>query len=124
MLVGFLHDSYLRCNDCLTGNEIFCEEREVYSQNNRDQAGFGSRAVWKAAFLFHAIPSVHAAPLMCAGTTVFNAMEMDGVRPTQRVGILGIDGPIDYLYVTTGTDQLGCLDGNSESDCVIKRISD
>lgn len=34
----------------------------------------------------------HAGPLMCAGITVFNALYTSGVRPTDRVAVVGIGG--------------------------------
>ncbi|KAF9223673.1 NADP-dependent alcohol dehydrogenase [Gyrodon lividus] len=86
---GYLHNSCLCRDKCFSANEIFCEARELYSETDTDQGGFRSHAIWKAAFLFHIpdiIPSLHAAPLMCAGSTVFNAMEMHGVHPTEHLG--------------------------------------
>lgn len=34
----------------------------------------------------------YAAPLMCAGITVFNAIYISNVRPTGRIGVVGIGG--------------------------------
>ncbi|KAF9243499.1 chaperonin 10-like protein [Melanogaster broomeanus] len=106
---GYLHNSCLHCDECLSGNEIFCKERELYGTHDTHQGGFGSHAIWKVAFLFHIpddIPSSHAAPLMCAGGTVFGAMEMHGVRPTERVGILGIGG-LGHLAIQFAA-KMGC----------------
>jgi NADPH:quinone reductase-like Zn-dependent oxidoreductase len=36
--------------------------------------------------------SADAAPLMCAGATVFNAIHAHGVEPAHRVGIVGVGG--------------------------------
>ena len=33
-----------------------------------------------------------AAPLMCAGATVFNVLSTQGVRSTDRVGVVGVGG--------------------------------
>ena len=38
------------------------------------------------------IASAHAGPLLCAGTTVFAPLLRYGVRPTDRVAVLGIGG--------------------------------
>ncbi|KAH7884360.1 chaperonin 10-like protein [Phlebopus sp. FC_14] len=106
---GYLHNSCLYCDDCLSGNEIFCAKGETYGGADAHQGGFGSYAIWKAAFLFHipdAIPSSHAAPLMCAGATVFGAMEMHGVRATDRVGIVGIGG-LGHLAIQFAA-KMGC----------------
>ncbi|KIK35181.1 hypothetical protein CY34DRAFT_783626 [Suillus luteus UH-Slu-Lm8-n1] len=79
---GYLHNSCGHCDECLGGNEIFCPERAMYADADTDQGGFASHAIWKAGFLFHipdAISSSDAAPLMCAGGTVFNAMHLHGM---------------------------------------------
>jgi uncharacterized zinc-type alcohol dehydrogenase-like protein len=39
-----------------------------------------------------AIASEHAGPLLCAGTTVFAPLLRHGVRPTDRVAVVGIGG--------------------------------
>jgi D-arabinose 1-dehydrogenase-like Zn-dependent alcohol dehydrogenase len=43
---------------------------------------------------------------MCAGATVFSAMEMHGVRPTDRVGIIGIGG-LGHLAIQLAA-KMGC----------------
>jgi uncharacterized zinc-type alcohol dehydrogenase-like protein len=39
-----------------------------------------------------ALESEHAAPLLCAGITVYNPLRTHGVNPSSRVGIVGIGG--------------------------------
>jgi uncharacterized zinc-type alcohol dehydrogenase-like protein len=39
-----------------------------------------------------ALESEHAAPLMCAGITVYSPLRNHGVQPSSRVGIIGIGG--------------------------------
>jgi uncharacterized zinc-type alcohol dehydrogenase-like protein len=39
-----------------------------------------------------ALESEHAAPLMCAGITVYSPIRNYGVRPSSRVGVIGIGG--------------------------------
>lgn len=106
---GFLHDSCGHCDECLNANEMFCPERAIYANSNTDQGAFASHAVWKAAFLFHipdAITSSDAAPLMCAGATVFNAMYSYGVRPTDRVAIIGVGG-LGHIAIQFAA-KMGC----------------
>ncbi|KAG1805977.1 chaperonin 10-like protein [Suillus subaureus] len=106
---GYLHNSCGHCDECLSGNEIFCPERAMYGFADKDQGGFASHAVWKAGFLFHipdAISSSHAAPLMCAGGTVFNAMHLYGMLPTDRVGIIGVGG-LGHLAIQFAA-KMGC----------------
>ncbi|KAG2138113.1 chaperonin 10-like protein [Suillus cothurnatus] len=106
---GYLHNSCGHCDECLSGNDIFCPERAIYGFANKDQGGFASHAVWKAGFLFHipdTISSSHAAPLMCAGGTVFNAMHLHGILPTDRVGIIGVGG-LGHLAIQFAA-KMGC----------------
>jgi uncharacterized zinc-type alcohol dehydrogenase-like protein len=39
-----------------------------------------------------ALDSEHAAPLLCAGITVYNPLRLNGVNPSSRVGVVGIGG--------------------------------
>ncbi|KAG1729614.1 chaperonin 10-like protein [Suillus paluster] len=106
---GYLHNSCGHCDECLSGNEIFCPERAMYAYADTDQGGFASHAIWKADFIFHipdAISSSDAAPLMCAGATVFNAMHLYGMLPTDRVGIIGVGG-LGHLAIQFAA-KMGC----------------
>jgi D-arabinose 1-dehydrogenase-like Zn-dependent alcohol dehydrogenase len=106
---GYLHNSCGHCDECLNSNEMFCPERAMYARANTDQGAFASHAVWKAAFLFHipdALTSSDAAPLMCAGATVFNAMYLYNVRPTDRVGIVGVGG-LGHIAIQFSA-KMGC----------------
>lgn len=81
----------------------------MYGLADTDQGSFASHAVWKASYLFHIpdeISSSDAAPLMCAGATVFNALYLYNVRSTDRVGILGIGG-LGHLGIQFAA-KMGC----------------
>lgn len=49
---GYEHDSCGLCKQCLTGQEIYCPERQMYASADLDQGSFGSHAIWREAFLF------------------------------------------------------------------------
>jgi D-arabinose 1-dehydrogenase-like Zn-dependent alcohol dehydrogenase len=92
---GYEHDSCGHCQECLKGNETYCPERAMYGDADKDQGSFATHAVWREAFLFKIPDSLSdevAAPLMCGGATVFNALHMYGVQPTETVGIMGVGG--------------------------------
>lgn len=98
----------MHCDQCLSGNEILCAQRAMYGEADLDQGAFASHAVWKAAFLFHipdAITSAEAAPLMCAGSTVFNPLHTY-VRSTDRVGVVGVGG-LGHLAIQFAS-KMGC----------------
>lgn len=106
---GYNHDACGYCDSCLDGWDIFCPENKLYGAADRDMGGFGDRAVINALFV-HKIPdgiTLHdAAPLQCAGVTVYAAIENAGIRANSRVGVLGIGGlghlAIQYLA------KMGC----------------
>jgi D-arabinose 1-dehydrogenase-like Zn-dependent alcohol dehydrogenase len=81
----------------------------MYGVDDKDKGAFASHVIWKAAFLFHipdAISSEEAAPLMCAGATVFNALYLGNVRATDRVGVLGVGG-LGHLAIQFAA-KMGC----------------
>jgi D-arabinose 1-dehydrogenase-like Zn-dependent alcohol dehydrogenase len=106
---GYEHDCCGFCKQCLTGWETLCSERKMYGLNNLDQGSFGTHAVWREAFLFK-IPdnmsNEDAGPLMCGGSTVFNALHVAGVRSTSRVGIVGVGG-LGHLAIQFAA-KMGC----------------
>jgi D-arabinose 1-dehydrogenase-like Zn-dependent alcohol dehydrogenase len=106
---GYEHNSCGACEYCLTGREQYCAEREMYGEANLDQGSFASHAVWKESFLYR-IPDnmtdAEAAPLMCGGATVFNALHTYGIKSTDRVGIMGVGG-LGHLAIQFAAKQ-GC----------------
>ncbi|KAL2819581.1 chaperonin 10-like protein [Aspergillus cavernicola] len=106
---GYEHDCCGRCNHCLSGWETFCPDRKMYGHADLDQGSFASHAVWREAFLFRipdALDNESAAPLMCGGSTVFNAMVVAGVKSTDTVGIVGIGG-LGHLAIQFA-NKMGC----------------
>ncbi|KZP22734.1 GroES-like protein [Athelia psychrophila] len=106
---GFEHDSCMHCEQCLSGRETFCPERQMYGVYDLDQGSLATHAIWNASYLF-AIPdslsSEDAAPLMCAGATVFSALHTHGVESGQRVGVVGIGG-LGHLCILFAA-KMGC----------------
>jgi len=106
---GYEHNSCGHCELCLTGRETYCPEREMYGEANLDQGSFASHAVWKESFIYK-IPDnmtdADAAPLMCGGATVFNALHTYGIKPTDRVGVMGVGG-LGHLAIQFAA-KMGC----------------
>ncbi|KAJ4236825.1 hypothetical protein NW757_013365 [Fusarium falciforme] len=86
------HDVLVRITH--TGVDIYCYERVTFGEGDFDNGTFGTYYIGKQTFL-HKIPenlaSEHAAPLQCAGTTVYAALKAT-VTNEKRVGIFGIGG--------------------------------
>jgi D-arabinose 1-dehydrogenase-like Zn-dependent alcohol dehydrogenase len=106
---GYEHNSCGHCEYCLTGRETYCPEREMYGMANLDQGSFASHAVWKEDFLFKipdSLTDAEAAPLMCGGATVFNALQSYSIKPTDRVGVMGVGG-LGHLAIQFAA-KMGC----------------
>lgn len=91
---GFHRDACGHCKYCLSGRDIYCYERVIFGEGDFDNGTFSNYYIGKETFL-HKIPdslaSEHAAPLQCAGATVYAALKAT-VTTDKRVGILGIGG--------------------------------
>jgi len=98
------------CEHCIAGDWYYCVNvKEVYGFGNSDQGSFGTGAVWREPYLFHIpkrLASDAAAPLMCAGITVWTPLTQFGVKPTDVVGVVGIGG-LGHLAVQFAA-KLGC----------------
>jgi len=106
---GYQHDACGACDFCLTGRETYCPQRAMYGYADLDQGSFASHGVWREAYLFKipdAISDVNAAPLMCGGATVFNSLYTYGVKPTDRVGVIGVGG-LGHLAIQFAA-KMGC----------------
>lgn len=95
VVVGALCGSCMQCEWCEGGMQHVCPQ-VVGTVIGEHKGGFGSAVRvnnWQFAHpLPDAIASEHAGPLMCAGTTVFTPLLRYGVRPTDRVAVVGIGG--------------------------------
>ena len=81
----------------------------MYGMGDFHIGSFASHAVWRESYLFKIpenIANEYAAPLQCGGATVFNALEMYGTRPTDRVGIIGVGG-LGHLTIQFAA-KMGC----------------
>lgn len=100
--VGNIVDSCGQCRPCRAGQENFCTEFPTLTYGGRDrvdgsttQGGWAGEIVVREAFTY-ALPDglepAAAAPLMCAGVTVWEPLRALGVGPGTRVGVVGLGG--------------------------------
>lgn len=106
---GYVQDACGHCKECLRGAETFCPDRKMYAEANLDQGSMASHGVWKEDFLFQipeGMKTEDAAPLMCGGATVFNALQFHVVKSTDRVGVIGVGG-LGHLAIQFAA-KMGC----------------
>lgn len=102
MGVGCIVDSCGHCEYCEDGIEQFCDDGATYSFNSPDKisgghtfGGFSKTYVCKEEYVLH-MPEFKdlaaAAPLLCAGITVYSPLKHWGAAPGKKVGVWGIGG--------------------------------
>lgn len=102
--VGCIVGSCQSCEHCHEGEEQFCESGVTFSFNSPDPVagggtttygGFTQSYVCEDKYVVR-MPSFDnlaaAAPLLCAGITVYSPLKHWGAGPGKRVGVLGIGG--------------------------------
>ncbi len=91
--VGWQADSCGICEWCRQGLEHLCAKAQPTCVGRN--GGFADKIRVNSRFAVAvpaALDSEHAAPLLCAGITVYNPLKNYDVRPSSRVGVIGIGG--------------------------------
>jgi uncharacterized zinc-type alcohol dehydrogenase-like protein len=100
--VGCIVDSCRECGYCQEGLEQFCEKGNTIVFNSTDKhsggqtyGGFSENIVVDENYVLH-IPEkldlASAAPLLCAGITVYSPLKHWKAGPGKKIGIIGIGG--------------------------------
>jgi D-arabinose 1-dehydrogenase-like Zn-dependent alcohol dehydrogenase len=80
-----------------------------YGQTDFDQGSFSTGGVWDSRFVYR-IPdkmkSEDAAPTLCGGWSVWNALIGYDLKPADQVGIVGIGGPGHFAIQFA--NKMGC----------------
>jgi alcohol dehydrogenase, propanol-preferring len=91
--VAWLHWSCGKCELCLEGLENLCPNQAVTGASvDGGYAEFVKAKASHAIKVPDALDPAEAAPLFCAGVTVYRAVKLAGVQPGQRVAVFGIGG--------------------------------
>jgi uncharacterized zinc-type alcohol dehydrogenase-like protein len=91
--IGWQADSCGICEWCRQGDEHLCAKATPTCVGRN--GGYADAVRVNARFAIPvpaALASENAAPLLCAGITVYSPMRNFGVRPSSRVGVIGIGG--------------------------------
>lgn len=100
--VGCIVESCRHCDYCKDGLEQFCDEGCTFSFNSPDRiyggytfGGYSQAIVTDENYVLRMpkmLDPAAAAPLLCAGITVYSPLKHWKIGPGQKVGILGIGG--------------------------------
>lgn len=91
--LGWFSQSCMKCRQCMRGDQNLCVSAEQTIVGRHGGFADTVRAHWAWAVpLPAALDPAKAGPLFCGGLTVFNPFVQFDVRPTHRVGVVGIGG--------------------------------
>jgi alcohol dehydrogenase (NADP+) len=100
--VGCLVDSCQHCAPCEEGEEQLCTAGPTPTYNGRDRitgettyGGYSQHIIVREQFVLRvpaALDPRFAAPLLCAGITVWTPMRKYGVGPGSKVAVVGLGG--------------------------------
>ena len=100
--VGNIVDSCGVCDMCIAGHEQFCAEFPTLTYGGVDRhdgqptlGAYSGEYVATQGFVYHlpdGLDPAGAAPLMCAGITVWEPLEQWGIGPGMKVGVVGLGG--------------------------------
>ncbi|MFQ5451738.1 MAG: NAD(P)-dependent alcohol dehydrogenase [Nitrospinaceae bacterium] len=105
--IGWQRSSCLQCEYCIQGLENLCPKIKDTCVGHH--GGFAEKIRADSRFAFplpEELDSENAAPLLCAGVTVYSALVHCGVLPAMRVGVIGVGG-LGHLAVQFAR-AMGC----------------
>jgi len=105
--IGWQRGSCLNCQYCIGGEEQLCENKV---ETIIEHYGGFAEAIRIDSRFCHVIPdtlsSTNAAPLLCAGITVYSPLRRNNITANDRVGVIGIGG-LGHLALQYA-DKIGC----------------
>lgn len=91
--IGWFSGSCMTCPNCMGGDHNLCPDSEQTIVGRH--GGFADTIRAHAEWVFplpDALDFAKAGPLFCGGITVFNPFVINNIKPTDRVGVIGIGG--------------------------------
>jgi uncharacterized zinc-type alcohol dehydrogenase-like protein len=99
--VGCFVDSCRTCTECIAGDDNYCELGINLTYNGREKdgsptyGGYSDKIVVDENYVLRIpenLPLDAAAPLLCAGITLYSPLKHWGAGPGKRVAIVGLGG--------------------------------
>jgi len=113
------------CEFCLEGNENLCARQKITGVTvDGGYAELVKAPASHALKIPDGLSSVEAAPLFCAGVTVFRALKRARVTPGQRLAVFGVGG-LGHLAVQIGRElgaDVAAIDISDEKLALAKSL--
>jgi propanol-preferring alcohol dehydrogenase len=106
--VPWVHWTCGECEFCREGNENLCSKQKITGVSvDGGYAEFVKAPASHALKIPDGLSCIEAAPLFCAGVTVYRALKRARIKPGQRLAVFGVGG-LGHLAVQIG-DGLGAI---------------
>ena len=100
--VPWVHWTCGECEFCREGNENLCIKQQITGVTvDGGYAEFVKAPASHALKIPDGLPCIDAAPLFCAGVTVYRALKHARIQPGQRLAVFGVGG-LGHLAVQIG----------------------
>ncbi|GMF28356.1 unnamed protein product [Phytophthora fragariaefolia] len=116
------------CEECADGFDPYCKDvvmtyNSLYKDGSKSYGGYADFVRVSSDYAFKIpdnISSDEAAPLLCAGVTVFAPLRREGVKSGDRVGVIGIGGlghlAIQFIRAMGGVPVAFSRSANKEQE--------
>src|SRR6202162_5805131 len=123
--VAWMHWTCGECGFCREGNENLCVKQKITGVTvDGGYAEFIKAPASHALKIPDGLSCVEAAPLFCAGVTVYRALRRAKVTPGQRLAVFGVGG-LGHLAVQIGRElgaDVAAIDISDEKLALAKSL--
>lgn len=116
----WLYSSCGHCEQCTRGEEVLCQVAPNVTGVTAD-GGYAEFMLAPASYVVpipDALDFTEAAPLMCAGLTVYNGLRNAGFQPGMRVAVIGLGGlgHLGVLYAKAMGARVAVLSASPDKE--------
>jgi alcohol dehydrogenase, propanol-preferring len=121
--VAWVHWTCGECEFCLEGNENRCARQQITGVTvDGGYAEFVKAPASHALKIPDGLSCIDAAPLFCAGVTVYRALKHAGIHSGQRLAVFGVGG-LGHLAVQMGQGLGATVSAIDVSDAKLEHAS-
>ena len=115
----WLYSSCGHCRQCTRGDEVLCPQMQITGITQ--DGGYAEFMLAPAAYVApipDSLDFAEAAPLMCAGLTVYNGLRNAGFEPGDRVAVIGLGGlgHLGVLYAREMGGRVAVLSSSPDKE--------